>query len=71
MDSEITAEGGHCVNVYTRDSLKPIRNRRKGIVVGLLVGLLFIALILLSYTTMKLMKLSNTTLPEFSNFSFF
>ena len=68
VDSEITAEGHH-VNVYTRNSYKPIRSKKRNVMVGVLAGFLFIALVMLSYTSMKLMKLSNTTLFGIGNFS--
>lgn len=70
VDSEITAEGGHSVNVYTRDSYKPLRSKRTNLMVRVLAAFLFLTVVMLSYTTMKLMKLSNSTLINLENFSF-
>jgi hypothetical protein len=68
VDSEVTAEGHH-VNVYTRNSYKPIRSKKRNFMIGVLTGSLFIALILLSYTSMKLMKQLNVTFG-IANFTF-
>jgi len=53
--------------VYTRNSYKPIRNKRRNTAVGVLMAVLFVALVMLSYTTIKLMRLSNTTVFGMGN----
>ena len=69
VDSEVTSDGHH-VNVYTRNSLKPTRAKRGGFVVGFLATMLLIAVILLSYMSMKVMQLSNTTMPNLGKIKF-